>query len=60
MDIEPRIEYKPRAYDGKIVAWQLMADPTQNIADEDWHGREMFFPMRWVAIGIYDAMLEAV
>lgn len=47
-------ELKQRKYDGKWVLWEYRPDPTQNITDEDWKGREMFYPWRWIASKVFD------
>jgi hypothetical protein len=57
------IEYKlPRAdkydlflreYDNMVEVIGLVQDPTQNM--NDFRGREMLFPKRWVTIGVLPA-----
>jgi hypothetical protein len=60
------IEYKlPRAdkydlslreYDNMVEVIGLVQDPTQNM--NDFRGREMLFPKRWVTIGVLPAETE--
>jgi hypothetical protein len=57
------IEYKmPRAdkydlflreFDNKVEVLGLVQDPTQNM--NDFRGREMLFPKRWITIGVLSA-----
>ena len=57
------VEYKlPRAdrydlflreFDKQVEVLGWMQDPSQNM--NDFRGREMLFPKRWVAIGVLDA-----
>lgn len=57
------IEYKmPRAerydlflrdFDNKVEVVGWMQDPTLNM--NDFQGREMLFPKRWVTIGVLDS-----
>ncbi len=60
------IEYKlPRAdkydlflreYDNMVEVIGLVQDPTQSM--NDFRGREMLFPKRWVTIGVLPAETE--
>ena len=57
------IEYKmPRAdkydlylreFDNKVEVLGLVQDPTQSM--NDFRGREMLFPKRWITIGVLSA-----
>jgi hypothetical protein len=57
------IEYKmPRAdkydlylreFDNKVEVLGLVQDPTQSM--NDFRGREMLFPKRWITIGVLPA-----
>jgi len=42
-----------REFDNKIEVLGWMQDPSQSM--NDFRGREMLFPKRWVAIGVLDA-----
>jgi hypothetical protein len=43
---------KQRAHDKRWEVLEYMPDPTENI--EDWEGREMLFPYRWVVTAVHD------
>lgn len=49
-------EFKQREYDGKWVLYGLIPDPTLDI--NDFRGRELVFPMRWVTLKVYDWLME--
>lgn len=42
-----------REFDNKVELIGLIQDPTLNM--NDFRGREMLFPKRWVTLGVYDA-----
>lgn len=42
-----------REFDNKIELVGLIQDPTLNM--NDFRGREMLFPKRWVTLAVYDA-----
>lgn len=42
-----------REYDNKVELVGLVQDPTLDM--NDFRGREMLFPKRWVTIAVYDA-----
>ena len=42
-----------REFDNKVEVLGWMQDPSQNM--NDFRGREMLFPKRWVSIGVLDA-----
>jgi len=42
-----------REFDNKVELIGLVQDPTLDM--NDFRGREMLFPKRWVAIGVLDA-----
>lgn len=41
-----------REFDSKVELVGLVNDPTYNI--NDFQGREMLFPKRWIAIQVFD------
>lgn len=51
-------ELVQRKYDGKWVLWAYEPDPT--IDYEEFRGREMLIPYRWVPRAVYDYMVEFV
>jgi|APGre2960657404_1045060.scaffolds.fasta_scaffold00454_12 hypothetical protein len=51
-----KVEFTQRKYDGKWVMWSYEVDPT--IDFEDFRGREMLIPYRWVPRGVYDYIVE--
>ena len=42
-----------REYDNKVELIGLVQDPTLDM--NDFRGREMLFPKRWVTLAVYDA-----
>jgi hypothetical protein len=42
-----------REFDNKVELIGLVQDPTLNM--NDFRGREMLFPKRWVTLAVYDA-----
>jgi len=42
-----------REYDDMVEVIGWMQDPTQNM--NDFQGREMLFPKRWITIGVLDS-----
>jgi hypothetical protein len=42
-----------REFDNKVELIGLIQDPTLNM--NDFRGREMLFPKRWVTLAVYDA-----
>ena len=42
-----------REYDNKVELIGLVQDPTHDM--NDFRGREMLFPKRWVTLAVYDA-----
>ena len=42
-----------REFDNKVELVGLVQDPTLNM--NDFRGREMLFPKRWVTLAVYDA-----
>lgn len=42
-----------REYDNKVELVGLIQDPTLDM--NDFRGREMLFPKRWVTLAVYDA-----
>lgn len=42
-----------REYDNKVELVGLVQDPTLDM--NDFRGREMLFPKRWVTLAVYDA-----
>ena len=42
-----------REYDNKVELIGLIQDPTLDM--NDFRGREMLFPKRWVTLAVYDA-----
>ena len=42
-----------REFDNKVEVLGWMQDPSQSM--NDFRGREMLFPKRWVSIGVLDA-----
>jgi hypothetical protein len=51
-----KTEFIQRKYDGKWVLWSYEVDPTIDL--EDFRGREMLIPYRWVSRGVYDYIVE--
>jgi hypothetical protein len=51
-----KTEFTQRSYDGKWVLWSYEVDPTIDL--EDFRGREMLIPYRWVPRGVYDYFVE--
>ena len=51
-----KVEFIQRKYDGKWVLWSYEVDPTIDL--EDFRGREMLIPYRWVPRGVYDYIVE--
>jgi hypothetical protein len=45
-----------REYDNMVEVIGLVQDPTQSM--NDFRGREMLFPKRWVTIGVLPAETE--
>lgn len=45
-----------REYDNKVELIGLVQDPTLDM--NDFRGREMLFPKRWVTLAVYDASYE--
>ncbi len=45
-----------REYDNQVEVIGWMQDPTQSM--NDFQGREMLFPKRWVTIGVLPAETE--
>ena len=42
-----------REFDNKVELIGLIQDPTLNM--NDFRGREMLFPKRWITLAVYDA-----
>ena len=42
-----------REFDNKVELIGLVQDPTLNM--NDFRGREMLFPKRWITLAVYDA-----
>jgi hypothetical protein len=55
-EMKIQTEFKQRAYDGKWVLYGLIPDPTLDI--NDFRGRELVFPMRWITLKVYDWIME--
>lgn len=49
-------EVTQREYDKKWVLWSYEIDPTIDM--EDFRGREMLIPYRWVPRKVYDLLVE--
>jgi hypothetical protein len=45
-----------REYDNKVELIGLVQDPTLDM--NDFRGREMLFPKRWVTLSVFDASYE--
>ena len=51
-----KVEFTQREYDKKWIMWSYEVDPTVDL--EEFHGREMLIPYRWVPRGVYDCIVE--
>jgi len=47
-----------REFDNKVELIGLVQDPTLNM--NDFRGREMLFPKRWVTLAVYEASYKVV
>ena len=54
--IAEKYDLDVRDYDGKIEVIGYMQDPTADM--ENFRGREMLFPKRWVTIAVFDPETE--
>ena len=45
-----------RSFDNKVEVIGWMQDPTANM--NDYRGREMLFPKRWVTIGVLSSKVQ--
>ena len=55
--MQTNYEMKQRAFDKKWIVSRYMIDPNETNL-EQYEGKEMIIPKRWVVVGVYDWIID--